>query len=58
MFNWPEMLHHAEDWANGFWTGAASASIIGIVAAAAALPSVIGGPGSALTGGLCQFEAG
>ena len=39
MLNWPEMLHHAEDWANGFWTGAASASIIGIVAAAVALIS-------------------
>ena len=39
MFNWPEMLHHVEDWANGFWTGAASASIIGIVAAAVALIS-------------------
>ena len=39
MFNWPEMLHHVEDWSNGFWTGAASASIIGIVAAAVALIS-------------------
>jgi hypothetical protein len=19
MFNWPEMLRHAEDWADGFW---------------------------------------
>jgi len=19
MLNWPEMLHHAEDWAAGFW---------------------------------------
>ena len=39
MVNWPEMLRHAEDWANGFWTGAATASVIGIVAAAAALIS-------------------
>ena len=37
MFDWPEMLHHAEDWANGFWAGAASASFVGIVAAAVAL---------------------
>ena len=37
MVNWPEMLRHAEDWANAFWTGAATASVIGIVAAAAAL---------------------
>jgi hypothetical protein len=37
MINWPEMLRHAEDWANGFWTGAAAASVIGIVAVAAAL---------------------
>jgi len=39
MVNWPEMLRHAEDWASGFWTGAAAASVIGIVAAAAALIS-------------------
>jgi len=39
MVNWPEMLRHAEDWAKGFWTGAAAASVIGIVAAAAALIS-------------------
>jgi hypothetical protein len=39
MVNWPEMLRHADDWANGFWTGAATASVIGIVAAAAALIS-------------------
>ena len=39
MINWPEMLRHAEDWAKGFWTGAAAASVIGIVAAAAALIS-------------------
>jgi len=39
MINWPEMLRHAEDWTNGFWTGAATASVIGIVAASAALIS-------------------
>ena len=39
MFNWPEMLHHVEDWAKGFWTGAASASIIRIVAATVVLIS-------------------
>jgi hypothetical protein len=39
MVNWPEMLRHAEDWANGFWNGAATASVIGIVAVAAALIS-------------------
>jgi hypothetical protein len=39
MINWPEMLNQAEDWANGFWTGAATASIIAIIAAAAALVS-------------------
>ena len=40
MFNWPEMLHHAEDWANGFWTGAVTASLIAIVAAVVALISL------------------
>jgi hypothetical protein len=39
MINWPEMLRHAEDWANGFWTGAATVSAIGIVAATAVLIS-------------------
>jgi hypothetical protein len=39
MVNWPEMLRDAEDWANSFWTGAATASVIGIVAVAAALIS-------------------
>jgi hypothetical protein len=34
MFNWPEMLRHAEDWANGFWAGATAASLIGIAGAA------------------------
>ena len=37
MVNWPEMLRHAEDWANGFWTGAGTTFAIGIVAAVAAL---------------------
>ena len=37
MINWPEMLHHAEDWANGFWTGAVTTFAIVIVAASAAL---------------------
>jgi hypothetical protein len=39
MVNWPEMLRYAEDWANGFWTGAATALVMGIVAAAAAVIS-------------------
>jgi hypothetical protein len=33
MVNWPEMLRHAEDWANGFWAGAGAASLIVIVGA-------------------------
>ena len=37
MFNWPEMLRHAEDWANGFWAGAATTSLIVIMGAAVAL---------------------
>ena len=28
MINWPEMLHHAEDWAAGFWAGAGAADRI------------------------------
>jgi len=28
MINWPEMLRHAEDWADGFWAGATSASLM------------------------------
>jgi hypothetical protein len=39
MVNWPDMLRHAEDWAKRFWTGAATASVIGILAAAATLLS-------------------
>ena len=34
MFNWPEMLRYAEDWADGFWAGAASASLMLIAGAA------------------------
>jgi hypothetical protein len=34
MINWPEMFRYAEDWANGFCTGAASASLIVMVGAA------------------------
>ena len=33
MINWPEMLHHAEDWAAGFWAGAGAASLMVIAAA-------------------------
>ena len=33
MVNWPEMLRHAEDWANGFWAGAGATSLIVIVGA-------------------------
>jgi hypothetical protein len=39
MVNWPEMLPHAEDWANGFWTGAGTVSLLAIFAAAVALIS-------------------
>jgi hypothetical protein len=39
MINWPEMLRPAEDWANGFWTGAVTTFAIGTVAVAAALIS-------------------
>ena len=39
MINWPEILGDAEDWTNGFWAGAATASVIRIVAAVAALIS-------------------
>ena len=34
MINWPEMLRHAEDWANGFWVGAATSSLMAISGAA------------------------
>jgi hypothetical protein len=34
MINWPEMLRQTEDWAKGFWTGAATVSLIGIAGAA------------------------
>jgi hypothetical protein len=33
MLNWPEMLHHAEDWAAGFWAGACAVSVMMIVGA-------------------------
>ena len=33
MINWPEVLHHAEDWAAGFWAGAGAASLIIIAGA-------------------------
>jgi hypothetical protein len=33
MINWPEMLHHAEDWAAGFWAGAGAASLLMIAGA-------------------------
>ena len=35
MINWPEVLSHAEEWADGFWTGAASASFMLLIAGAA-----------------------
>jgi hypothetical protein len=34
MINWPEMLRHAEDWANGFLAGATTVSLIGVAGAA------------------------
>ena len=34
MFNWPEMLRYAEDWAEGFWARARTVSLIGITGAA------------------------
>ena len=37
MINWPEMLRHADDWANDFWTGAVATLAIVIIATAAAL---------------------
>jgi hypothetical protein len=37
MINWPEMLHHAEEWADGFLAGAATVSLIGIAGAALVL---------------------
>jgi hypothetical protein len=39
MINWPELLRPAEDWANGFWTGAVATFAVGTVAVAAALLS-------------------
>ena len=37
MINWPEMLHHADGWADGFWAGAATTSLIAIAGAALVL---------------------
>ena len=37
MINWNEVLRHAEEWVDGFWTGAASASLILIAGAAFAI---------------------
>jgi hypothetical protein len=37
MINWPEMLSQAEEWAARFWVGTATASLVGIIVAAAAL---------------------
>jgi hypothetical protein len=37
MINWPEMLRQAEDWAAGFWVGTATASLVGVIVAAATL---------------------
>jgi hypothetical protein len=37
MINWHEMLHHAEDWAAGFWAGAGAASLVLIAGAATVL---------------------
>jgi hypothetical protein len=37
MINWPEMIHHADDWAAGFWAGAGAASLMVIAGAATAL---------------------
>ena len=39
MITWPELLRHAEDWANGFWTGAVTTFAIGVAAAGAVLLS-------------------
>lgn len=40
MINWPKMLRGAEDWADGFLTGAAATSLIVI---AASLIAIAGG---------------
>ena len=37
MINWPVMFRYAEGWANGFWAGAATVSLIGAVGAAVGL---------------------
>lgn len=35
MITWPEMLRNAEDWANGFWAGVVTTSMIAVIAGAA-----------------------
>jgi hypothetical protein len=37
MINWPEMLHHTEDWAAGCWAGAGAASLMVIAGGAMVL---------------------
>jgi hypothetical protein len=37
MINWPETLHHAEGWADGFWAAAPATSLIAIAGAALVL---------------------
>jgi hypothetical protein len=37
MINWPEIFPNAEAWADGFWAGAATVSLIGIAGAAVVL---------------------
>jgi hypothetical protein len=37
MINWLEMLHHAEDWAAGFWARAGAASLMVIAGVALVL---------------------
>jgi hypothetical protein len=37
MINWPEILRDVEHWADGFLTGAATASLIAIAVAAIVL---------------------
>jgi hypothetical protein len=37
MINWPEMLRYAENWADGFWAGAATASLMVIAGGTFAL---------------------
>jgi hypothetical protein len=39
MINWPEFLRRADDWADGFWAGTATACVVGLVGAAVVLLS-------------------